>query len=224
MTIHENLKELRLSRSMTQEQVAEKLNVTRQTVSSYESGRTRPDVDTLVRLSEVYGTDLDAIIYGQEKAIKDTRLIKFTAKIVFAVLVLLSLVCAVLFLGTNLFFPLSEGVITEEMMPVFESHIAINKAWQFLDSALLILSFVCFAVLLIMLIIGKGRIPVKHKLIYAGVLVVALILIAVVFSLIDQKYSLKEYILTPIAVTLRLSLFLIADILIEWIKYKKKKD
>ena len=48
MKIHESLRELRLSRNLTQEQVAEKLNVTRQTISSFETGRTRPDIDTLI--------------------------------------------------------------------------------------------------------------------------------------------------------------------------------
>ena len=38
MSIHQNLKALRLARGMTQEQAAARLNVTRQTISSYEAG------------------------------------------------------------------------------------------------------------------------------------------------------------------------------------------
>ena len=38
MSIHQNLKQLRLDRGMTQEEVAARLHITRQAVSSYESG------------------------------------------------------------------------------------------------------------------------------------------------------------------------------------------
>ena len=49
MAIHDNLKQLRTASGMTQEQVAEKLHLTRQAVSNYEAGRTRPDIDTLMQ-------------------------------------------------------------------------------------------------------------------------------------------------------------------------------
>lgn len=68
MAINHELRQLRLARGMTQEQAAERLGVTRQALSSYETGRTRPDLDTLLRLAEVYGTDLEGILYGQEPA------------------------------------------------------------------------------------------------------------------------------------------------------------
>lgn len=43
-SIHENLKQLRRARNLTQEDVADRLGFARQTISSYESGRTQPDV------------------------------------------------------------------------------------------------------------------------------------------------------------------------------------
>lgn len=47
MTIPQNLKDLRRLSGMTQEQVAEKVGLTRQAISSYESGRTQPDLALL---------------------------------------------------------------------------------------------------------------------------------------------------------------------------------
>ena len=44
--IHSHLKQLRQDRGMTQETVAQRMGLTRQAVSSHESGRTRPDLDT----------------------------------------------------------------------------------------------------------------------------------------------------------------------------------
>ena len=54
MSIHQNLRDLRAARGMTQDQVAERLHITRQTVSNYETGRSQPDLDTLVRLAGLY--------------------------------------------------------------------------------------------------------------------------------------------------------------------------
>ena len=50
--INENLKLLRQANGMTQAEVTESISITRQTVSSYESGRTQPDLETLKRLAE----------------------------------------------------------------------------------------------------------------------------------------------------------------------------
>lgn len=223
MKINDNLRELRISRRMTQEQVAEKLNVTRQTVSSFETGRTRPDIDTLVKLSEVYGTDLENLIYGADKELKSNRRIKIVAIMVFASLTLIALAGSLSYLVANAVFPLPEGGFTGEPSVVWEIHWSLIKVWQVLDSLAYSLSFVCFVVLLIMLIIGKGRIALKTKLIYSGVLSVSLIIIAVVCGLIDPKYSPQEYLLTPVFVTVRLVFFLLADIVIEKIRSKKHK-
>ena len=64
MSINKNLRALRTAKGMTQEDAANQMGLTRQAISSYESGRTQPDLETLMRLAEVYGTDLDAVLYG----------------------------------------------------------------------------------------------------------------------------------------------------------------
>lgn len=64
--IGKNIKQLRVQKNMTQDELAEKLFVTRQTVSNYETGRSRPDVDMLVKIAEVLGTDIQQLIYGPE--------------------------------------------------------------------------------------------------------------------------------------------------------------
>lgn len=60
----DNLKRLRKARNMKQEDLAERLNVTRQTVSGWETGRRQPDLDTLQVLAEVLGADIHELIYG----------------------------------------------------------------------------------------------------------------------------------------------------------------
>lgn len=61
------IKKLRIEKNLTQEAVANQLFVTRQTVSSWESGRTEPDIETLCKLSELFGVEVEELIYGRLK-------------------------------------------------------------------------------------------------------------------------------------------------------------
>ena len=62
--IGKNIRDLRSKRNMTQDELAEKLFVTRQTVSNYETGKSQPDIDTIVRLAEALQADPNTLIYG----------------------------------------------------------------------------------------------------------------------------------------------------------------
>lgn len=59
-----NLKRLRKQTGLTQEELAERLHVTRQAVSSWETAKTQPDIETLTALAEALGTDVNELIYG----------------------------------------------------------------------------------------------------------------------------------------------------------------
>lgn len=62
--VAKNLKRLRKQTELTQEELAERLHVTRQAVSNWETARTQPDVETLTALAEALGTDVNGLIYG----------------------------------------------------------------------------------------------------------------------------------------------------------------
>lgn len=62
MTLGENLKQARTDHQLTQQVVAEQVNVSRQTISSWETGKSYPDIDSLVTLSNLYGLSLDILI------------------------------------------------------------------------------------------------------------------------------------------------------------------
>lgn len=61
------LKELRKDKNLTQEQLAEKFNVSRRTVSRWENGNNLPDLDILIDLSDFYQVDLREILDGERK-------------------------------------------------------------------------------------------------------------------------------------------------------------
>ena len=65
--ISKNIRRLRTGAKLTQEQLAERLNVTRQTVSSWETDRTQPDIDMLTALATALDTDVEDLIYGKRK-------------------------------------------------------------------------------------------------------------------------------------------------------------
>ena len=56
--LYEKLKELRAQRGYTQDEVAVKLNVVRQTISKWEKGLSVPDANSLSRLAELYGVSI----------------------------------------------------------------------------------------------------------------------------------------------------------------------
>ena len=59
-----NLKTIRSSQGLTQDALAEKLHVTRQTISSWERGRSEPGLETLGLLAEALGSRVEDLIYG----------------------------------------------------------------------------------------------------------------------------------------------------------------
>ena len=62
--IGKTIRHIREEKKMTQDELAEKLFVTRQTISSYETGRTKPDIEMLVKLASVFNMDIHDLIYG----------------------------------------------------------------------------------------------------------------------------------------------------------------
>ena len=65
--IGQNIRTARSRKKMTQDELAERLYVTRQTVSNYETGRSRPDVECLMQIAEILGVDIQELLYGPEE-------------------------------------------------------------------------------------------------------------------------------------------------------------
>ena len=60
--LHDNIKRLRQQKEMTQEILAEKLHIVRQTVSKWEKGLSVPDSEMLVRLAEVFEVSVSELL------------------------------------------------------------------------------------------------------------------------------------------------------------------
>lgn len=64
MSFRENLQYLRRRENITQEDLAERLEVSRQTVSKWESGACYPEMEKLLQLCDMFHTDLDTLLRG----------------------------------------------------------------------------------------------------------------------------------------------------------------
>ncbi len=200
MSINQNLRQLRLDCGMTQEQVAAKIGLTRQALSSYESGRTRPDIEMLMRLCEVYGTDLDAILYGTSRTLKAVRRMK-------------TFVRSALLWGVNHTLAIPEGPMSPEKMAMFETRRRYIAVWEAMDGLLLAIALFGGLLLAALLIAGKCVVPLRQKLLYTAALAFGILLAAIPFAYTDPVYGPPNYLITPVLVIFRL-LFILAAVLL----------
>lgn len=68
--VGKNIKLFREQKNITQSELAEKLNVTRQAVSNWENEKTEPDIDTLHKIASALDVPIEQIIYGTKREMK----------------------------------------------------------------------------------------------------------------------------------------------------------
>jgi len=90
MEIGKKLKAARQNSGLTQEQAAERLFVSRQTISNWENEKTYPDIVSVVKLSDLYSISLDELLKGDAKMLEhleeSTDIVKSNQKLILAVI------------------------------------------------------------------------------------------------------------------------------------------
>ena len=66
MSIGDRILELRINNGLTQEQLAEKLSVSRQSVSKWEMGQSLPEIDKVIQMSKLFSVGTNEILLEQE--------------------------------------------------------------------------------------------------------------------------------------------------------------
>ena len=86
MNIGEKIRNAREEMNLTQTQAAESLMVSRQTISSWENGKSLPDILSVIRMSKLYKMSLDELLKGDkammEKFEKDAEIQKVERKLI----------------------------------------------------------------------------------------------------------------------------------------------
>ena len=107
MEIGKKLKNARVQSGMTQENVAEKINVSRQTISNWENEKSYPDIISVIELSNLYSISLDVLLKGDEKMIEhlgeSTNVVKSNKKLTGAIL--LNIILMILLIALNMLLP-----------------------------------------------------------------------------------------------------------------------
>jgi len=100
LELHTQIKKYRTNMNLSQEELAEKVYVTRQTISNWENNKNYPDIHSLLLLSSLFGISLDQLIKGDinimKKEINKSELQKFNRHgAIFSLLLVLLMVSAV---------------------------------------------------------------------------------------------------------------------------------
>ena len=70
MSLADKIKSARIQKNYTQEQAAEALLVSRQTISNWENEKSLPDIISIIKMSELYGFSLDEFLKGESALLK----------------------------------------------------------------------------------------------------------------------------------------------------------
>ena len=107
MEIGKKLKNARIEAGLTQEKAAEKIDVSRQTISNWENEKSYPDIISVIALSDLYSVSLDELLKGDQKMAEhleeSTNVVKSNKKLTGAIL--LNIILMILLIALNILLP-----------------------------------------------------------------------------------------------------------------------
>lgn len=113
MDLGKKIIEMRKNKNFSQEQLAETLNVSRQTISNWENGRFYPDIDALVKISKYFNIALDDLLASDSNVLKhlkvSTDIVRSNKNILYAII--LNIFLIILFVITGILLEESIAII-----------------------------------------------------------------------------------------------------------------
>ena len=107
MEIGKKLKNARIEAGLTQEKAAEKIDVSRQTISNWENEKSYPDIISVIALSDLYSVSLDELLKGDQKMAEhleeSTNVVKSNKNLTGAIL--LNIILMILLIALNMLLP-----------------------------------------------------------------------------------------------------------------------
>lgn len=107
METGKKLKNARIEAGLTQEKAAEKIDVSRQTISNWENEKSYPDIISVIALSDLYSVSLDELLKGDQKMAEhleeSTNVVKSNKKLTGAIL--LNIILMILLIALNMLLP-----------------------------------------------------------------------------------------------------------------------
>ncbi len=132
MSFSENIQYLRKKGNLTQEQMAEQLEVSRQAVSKWESGQSYPEMEKILQICEMYHCDLDTLVKGdvtagetEDSAGYDRQMNRFSLLVASAVSMIIAAVGLMIILDELLKGRVHEDIIVIGMFAIIGIAISI---------------------------------------------------------------------------------------------------
>ena len=194
--INENLKLLRKAKGMTQEEVADLISVTRQTVSSYESGRTQPDLEILRRLAEAYQADLNDVLYGGNRLQRRLRKVKIAAIILITIILLGILTHSMLFWIINTYYKVADRTpITADNKAFIDMRLALRSIADSVARISTSLFGIGCIAMLYPAITVVDTIKAWKTVVLFSLTIIAMFACTIPFGVFDKVYSTVDYLL-----------------------------
>lgn len=198
MTFGKTLKERRSQLDLTQQEVAKKLYISRQTISNWENGKSYPDLDMLIKISDVYHVSIDSLLKGDQELKKslDTQKVESILLPMEYIPLLLNIATAILtflvpkniwvvFVGLGLNLIGLALSITNERI---NSYISGNeKAGKYFVKLLAIMSIIVIATSVILYFIFGVKTLLKILDITIIIFITACIFLLIYNSIIDKR-------------------------------------
>lgn len=153
MEVGQRLKARRNELNFTQDHVAEELGITRQTMSNWENGRSYPDIERIIRLSEIYQLSLDELLKGDREMVKhlqENTVVNHFLKIFIAMLFVNVLLMVVLLVNQTMnevFLLIIFALIGANSLSLF--YLIIKKIWEPIAMSLTLIMILLMTLLVI---------------------------------------------------------------------------
>ena len=182
-SVAENLKKLRTVKGLTQEDVASQIGLTRQAISSYESGRTQPPLDLLTRFAEIYGVEIEDVLYGYGRDVRGERAMNILAWVTAGVWLGGFLLCGVLSVAC-------QTMISPREMP--DTYFSLLTWVERLQTVgLFVLSVGC-VLLLVLDVGGNFGGTARRKALYWARMVLLILALTFLWAAADPVYVLAD--------------------------------
>lgn len=182
MEFHEKLLELRKSRGLTQEELAEALYVSRTAISKWESGRGYPSIDSLKEISKYFSVTIDDLLSGEKLISIAERENKTNIQNLFDLLFGMVDLLSVLLIVLPLYPKTVEGYVYSVNLFVYTETSAVNRFVYWI----LFLGLVLFGVLKVLTVqLKQGN---NQKIIQEGSLILSIATV-IVLALAGETYA-----------------------------------
>ena len=121
MELGKRIKDLRSAHNWNQDELAEKMFVSRQTISNWENEKSYPDIQSILLLSNLFEISLDQLVKGDVEQMQeiindqDVKQMKFYGKMMLACLAIMIVTFGPLYLVTGLWGLIPEGILAIAM-------------------------------------------------------------------------------------------------------------